>query len=221
MNFHLVTFVVFMAAIAPAPVRPVPVEKEPNHKTVLKNRYVQVFRVTLEPGKTSLMHIHKHDDAAVRLSTATVAADSPGEPIGPDEPVYPGLVSARDNERKPKIHRVHNIGSTLFDVINVQVLARPAGAVASAISVPAAENAKMRLYSYELEPGAATSQHTHTRPYLLVAATDAALRTASPDGASAEQSVKTGYFRWTETMGTHTVTNIGAATAILVEFELK
>jgi quercetin dioxygenase-like cupin family protein len=199
----------------------VPVEDEPNHKTVFKNDFVQAFRVTLEPGAKSLMHTHTFDDAAVRLTTATVAADSPGQPIGPDEPMVPGMVSARDNEAKPRTHRVHNIGKTLFDVIDVQVLSRPDGPASPAISEPAAENAKMRLYRYELEPGAATAQHTHSRPYLMVAVTDATLRTTSSEGTSTQRSVKTGEMDWVETTVTHTLVNRGTGKAILVEFELK
>ena len=199
----------------------VPVEKEPHHKTVLKNDYLQAFRVTLESGKTSLMHTHARDDASVRLSTATVAADSPGQPVGPPEPVYPGFVSARDNEANPRTHRVHNIGTTLFDVINVQVLRRPAGPTMPAISVPAAENSKMRLYSYELKPGEATTEHTHTRPYLHVTVTDTNLRMTSTDGSSMEHAVKAGDMNWVDTAVTHTIMNRGTEKAIVVEFELK
>lgn len=199
----------------------VPVEKEPHHKTVFKNDYVQAFRVTLEPGKAGLMHTHTRDDAAVRLSTSTVAADSPGKPVGPPEPVYPGLVSARDNEAKPHTHRVHNIGTTLFDVIDVQVLSRPAGPMMPAISVPAAENAKMRLYSYELRPGDATAEHIHTRPYLHVTVTDGSLRMTSPHGSSMKHAVRAGDMNWVDTAATHTIMNLGTEKAIVVEFELK
>lgn len=221
MNVTLVGLLLIVAAVPPPHDSAVPVEEEPHHKTVFKNDYVQAFRVTLEPGQTGLMHTHSHDDAAVRLSTATVAADSPGQPVGPPEPVYPGLVLARDNEAKPHTHRVHNIGTTVFDVIDVQILKRPDGPAVPAISLPAAENAKMRVYRYELGPGAATTQHTHTRPYLLVAATDVDLRTTSPDGASMEHPVKAGDMQWVESAVTHTLTNRGAKKAILVEFELK
>lgn len=199
----------------------VPVEKEPHHKTVFKNDYVQAFRVNLEPGETSLMHTHARDDAAVRLSTATVAADRPGQPIGPPEPVYPGFVSARDNEAKPYTHRVHNIGTTLFDVIDVQVLRRPAGPTMPAILTPAAENAKMRLYKYEIKPGEATAAHTHSRPYLHVTVTDTHLRMTSPDGSSIQHSDKAGDMNWVDTAATHTIMNLGTEKAIVVEFELK
>ena len=135
MKFSLVGLALLTATVSYAQDHAVPVEDEPFHKTVFKNDYVQAFRVTLEPGQTSLMHTHSHDDAAVRLSTATVAQDSPGQPLAPSEPVYPGMVSARDNEAKPLIHRVHNIGTTVFDVIDVQILKRPDGPATPAISL--------------------------------------------------------------------------------------
>ena len=221
MKVPLLGLLLVVAATPPQRDGPVPVEDEPHHKTVLKNDYVQAFRVTLEPGGTSLMHIHSHDDAAVRLSNATVAADSPGQPLGPPELVSPGFVSARDNEARPHIHRVHNIGRTVFDVIDVQVLRRPAGPASAAISAPAAENAKMRVYRYELDAGAAAPEHTHARPYLLVAATDISLRMESPDGSSMEHPVKAGEMHWVESTVTHTLMNRGTTKAILVEFELK
>ena len=199
----------------------VPVEEEPYHRTVFKNDYVQAFRVTLEPGRATGMHTHARDDAAVRLSTATTAAESPGRPVGPPEHADAGLVSARNNGAKPLTHRVHNVGTTVYDVVDVQILRRPAGPPAPAISPPAAENASMRVYRYELGPGAATARHTHARPYVLVAATNADLRMTSPEGASEDHRVRTGDIHWVESAATHTLANRGREKAILVEIELK
>ena len=131
------------------------------------------------------------------------------------------MVSARNNEPEPLTHRVNNIGSTVFDVIDVQILSRPAGPESPAITTPAAENAKMRVYRYELAPGAAAPQHSHTRPYLVIAATDINLRMTSPDGSSMEHPVKAGDMHWVDSAVTHTLMNHGAAKAVLVEIELK
>ena len=79
----------------------------------------------------------------------------------------------------------------------------------------------MRVYRYELEPGAASAQHAHARPYLLVAATDVELRMTSPDGASIAHPVKAGEMHWVDTAVTHALMNEGRQKAILVEFELK
>ena len=217
----LVGAIALVAAMSSQQDAAVPVEDEPNHRTVLKNDYIQAFRVTLEPGKSAGMHTHSHDDIAVRLSTATVASELPGQSVGPPESRQPGSVSARDNEAKPFTHRVHNVGTTVFDVIDVQILKRPPGPTAPAISAPDAENAKMRAYRYELAPGQATSAHVHARPFLLLAATDADLRVTSPDGASTDHADKAGDMRWVDSPVTHALMNAGTGKAIVVEMELK
>jgi hypothetical protein len=219
-NVPLLWFV-YLLAMSTVQEKPIPVENEPHHKTVFKNKYVQVFRVQLEPGRTGLMHTHFRDDAAVRLRTATVAADSPGDPIGAPEPVYPGLLSARDNEKKPHTHRVHNIGTTLFDVIDVQVLKRPAGPSSPAASPVGAENSKMRVYRYDIGPGVTTAQHVHPRPFLLVAVTDIDLGTISPDRTIPNRRLRAGDIQWIVSKSTHSLANRGTSKAIIVEFELK
>jgi quercetin dioxygenase-like cupin family protein len=201
--------------------RAVPVEEEPLHHTVLKNEYIQAFRLQLEPGKWTGMHTHSHDDVAVRLSTATTTSETLGQPAGAPENEIPGMVSARSTEPKSLTHRVHNVGSTVFDVIDVQVLSRPAGPKSAAIAPVVAENPRMRVYRYELEPGAASPEHTHHRPYLVVAATDINLRMTSPDGSSMEHPVKAGDMHWVDSEVTHTLINHGTNKAVLVEIELK
>jgi len=221
MRVHVIALIVVLASAAYAEDRVVPVDEEPHHKSVLKNDYLQVFRVTLAPGESSLMHTHAHDDGAVRLSTATVTSEVLGQPAGAPESVTAGMVSARENEKKPLTHRVRNTGATVFDVMDVQVLKRPDGSAAPAITTPAAENPRMRIYRYDLEPGGRSPQHAHARPYLIVAATDMDLRMTSPDGRSVAHPVKTGEFHWVETAVTHTLINDGKEEGILVEFELK
>jgi quercetin dioxygenase-like cupin family protein len=221
MKIAVAALLALMAAPSSAEDGAVPVEQEPEHKTVLKNDYVQVFRVSLAPGKASGMHIHAHDDAAVRLSTATVTSDSPGMPAGAPESRAAGFVSARKNEPTALTHRVRNVGDTPFDVLDVQILKRPDGPEAPPISSPAAENPQMRVYRYELAPGTGSAQHTHARPYLLVAATDMNLRMTSPDGGSMAHPVKAGELHWVEAAVTHTFFNEGKESGVLVEFELK
>ncbi len=199
----------------------VPVEQEPQHKTFFKNDYVQAFRVKLAPGEVSLMHRHEHDDAAVRLSNNTSTSQNLGEPEGPPQDAVIGFVSARDNETRPTIHRVRNVGKTLFDVIDVQILGRPPGAATAAITTPVAENPTMRMYRYELAPGASAPTHAHARPYVLIAATAMWLRTTTPDGSGTNDDLEAGDLHWVDTALTHTYTNSGKAPGILVEFELK
>jgi quercetin dioxygenase-like cupin family protein len=212
---------IIVAAGATAQDASVPVEREPAHKTVFVNRYLQVFRVRLAPGQASLMHTHSHDDGAVRLSAATSTSQRPGEPEDEAQSVVPGTVSARNNERTPTTHRVHNVGTTQFDVMDVQALGRPAGPEAPPIAPPAAENPRMRVYRYDLEPGGRSAEHTHSRPYLRVAATAIKLEAAADGGPSHRERLAAGAFRWVEGKETHTLINVGKERGIVVEFELK
>lgn len=217
----LLVAIVAVAGLWPVEDAPVPVEQAPDHRTVFKNDYVQAFRVTLEPGQATVMHTHARNDVAVRLSSATVAQQRLGEPTQPAETVEPGIVSARDNETANLTHRVTNVGKTVFDVIDVQILTRPPGDPAEAVVPPAAENPTMRGYRYELAPGASTAPHAHARPYVIVAATDMELRMTAPDGSSMDHSINTGDLHWVDARVTHVLTNRGKQKAVLIEIELK
>jgi len=222
MKAAILFFSTLIAVMSPPQETAVPVESEPSHKTVFQNDYVQAFRVTLEPGKSTLMHVHSHDDAAVRLSQAKTTQQTLGQPVSKAEDASPGTVSARTNEPNSLTHKVNNVGTTVFDVIDVQVLKRPAGPEAAAIGPVAAENPKMRVYRYELAPGGGASpQHSHSRPYVIVAATPMNLRMTSPDGRSMEHPIQAGDMHWVDTAVTHTLINEGAEKAVIVEMELK
>jgi quercetin dioxygenase-like cupin family protein len=210
-----------LAATAPSADTPVPVDQDPEHRIVLQNEYVQVFRVTLPPGKSTGMHVHAHDDAAVRLGDATIRIDLPGGAPSTTEEARVGGVSARTNEPRPCTHRVNNVGKTTFDVVDVQILRRPDGPASPAILPPAAENAQLRVYRHELAPGATAPMHTHTRPYVIVAATPMQLRMASPDGRVMVHPIGAGDTHWVNTPVTHTLGNDGTEKGVIVEIELK
>jgi len=217
MTSHL-ALVLLLAAADPAPV---PVERAADHPTYFQNEWVQAFRVSLPAGKTTLLHTHAHDDVAVRLSEASVVSETPGKPAAAAEHARPGIVSARNNDEQPLTHRVKNVGATTFDVIDVQILKRPPGDATAALVPPAAENPRMRAYRWELAPGATSATHTHTRPYLIIAATDLSLRMTAPDGRVMVHPVKAGDVHWVEAPVTHALANDGTGTGVLVEVELK
>src|SRR4029077_11999087 len=99
---------ILFTMMSPPPEQAVPVENEPNHKTVFQNDYVQAFRVTLQPGQSTLMHVHAHDDAAVRLSRSKTTQQTLGQPVSKAEDASPGMVSARTNEPHSLTHQVNN-----------------------------------------------------------------------------------------------------------------
>jgi quercetin dioxygenase-like cupin family protein len=157
----------------------------------------------------------------VRLTEATVSSEQSGKPSTKPRPAHPGDVSVTAYARQPLTHRVNNVGETTFEVIDVEILKRPPGPPAEPIAPPAAENESARVYRWPLAPGASTPQHTHERPYLIIAATPMQLSMRSPDGASMEHRVQAGDLHWVDHRVTHALGNRGTEPGILVEVELK
>lgn len=208
-------------SMAVAAQTPVPVEQEPYHHVLLKNDDVVVIHATVPPGETTGYHIHSCDRTGVELSASTTTSQKFGEPEGKPQPGPPGEVFSDSCTDKPLIHRVHNVGQTTMEVIDLELLHRPATPSAHVAGPIAIENPSVRVYKWVIEPGKATAMHTHTRPYVIVAVTPMPLKMTAPDGQSRSEEVKAGDFHWVPMQVTHSLANGGTTEGQIVEFELK
>ena len=210
-----------LVGITMAQDKPIPVDQEPHHKLVLKNDLVEVMHVTLSPGERTLYHTHSYDRAAVELSTCSITQQPFGGAEGPPSPTQPGDLSMSPQINGGYSHRVHNVDSAIFEVLDVEFLRRPEKPADTPAGPVAAENPSARAYRWNLAPGAKTAEHTHSRPYLIVAATPMQLKMTAPDGQPATHSVKAGDFHWVDAPVTHVLANDGATAGTIVEMELK
>jgi len=110
-------------ASAPAPV---PVESEPLHKVVFKNDVVTVMHLILPPGERTQYHTHTHDRIAVTLSATSTTNQKWNEAEGSAAPTKPGDIGALTLAEASYTHRVHNVGSVAFDVLDIEPAQRPA-----------------------------------------------------------------------------------------------
>jgi quercetin dioxygenase-like cupin family protein len=100
---------------------PVAVEQEPHHRVVFENQYVRVLDVVLKPGETTLFHRHSLDNVAVLLSDAMTKRQSAGQDWV-DAPVNDGSVGFSGGTKTPYVHRITNAGSSVFHVLDVEIL---------------------------------------------------------------------------------------------------
>jgi quercetin dioxygenase-like cupin family protein len=225
-NIYLCGALVFVLSIlvvsqqSSLPVKPVPVEEEPHHHLVLKNDSVVVLRVKLLPGESTLFHTHLHDRVAVDLSDTTITLQKPGEPESAPEATKPGNVAALESHG-PYTHVVHNAGNAVFEVLDVELLHRPAKPSGPAAGKVEAENPSARVYKWTLAPGAASAMHSHERPYLIISATPLVLKMTDAEGKSVTHEVKAGDTHWVDAKVTHSLANEGATVGQIVEIELK
>jgi quercetin dioxygenase-like cupin family protein len=202
-------------------VAPVPVEKEPLHHVVLKNESVVVLHLTLPAGERTLYHTHTHDRVAVNLSSTSITQQKLGEAEGAATATVPGTFSAMTLEGNAYTHRVHNVGTSDFDVIDVELVERPQTAAASVAATVAAENPSARIYNWVLARGATSAVHTHLRPYLIVAVSGFTLKMTGADGQTMTHEIKKGDFHWVDSKVTHSLGNAGNNDGQIVEIELK
>jgi hypothetical protein len=100
---------------------PVAVEQEPHHHVIFENQYVRVLDVVLNPGETTLFHRHSLDNVPVQLSDATIKRQFPGEDWAAS-PAKEGSVGFIGGTKSPYIHRISNTGTTVFHVMDVEIL---------------------------------------------------------------------------------------------------
>ena len=200
---------------------PVPVEQEPHHHVVWKNGSVEVIRVVVPAGESTLFHSHSRDRVAVDLTSTMLSFQKLNETEGQPEPSIPGNVSSHADFDAPYTHRVRNVGEKTYEVLDVEFFKRPEHPSEIAAATVAAENPSARVYKWNLAPGGATTPHVHEHPYILVAVTSSRLKTTAPDGSSATEMVKAGDSRWVNAKGPHTLANAGSADGQIVEIELK
>ena len=100
---------------------PVPVEQEPHHRVIFENQYVRVLDVVVKPGETTLFHKHSLDNIPVILSGADNRTQFAGKDWEPT-PAKSESVGFIPGAAKPYVHRINNQGSTVFHVIDIQIL---------------------------------------------------------------------------------------------------
>lgn len=213
----LILLLSILVASQQAPVR---VEDEPHHHVVLKNDSVMVMRVKLQPGESTLPHTHLNDRFAVELSNATITQQKIGEAEGAPQATKPGDILPSES-KGPYSHIVRNDSKVLFEVLDVELLHRPAKAAGAPAAKVEAENPSAWAYKWTLAPGATSAMHTHEHPYLIIAATPMMLKMTGPDGQSMTHEIKAGDFHWIDAKATHSLTNAGATAGQIVEIELK
>jgi hypothetical protein len=99
----------------------VAVEQEPHHRVIFENQYVRVLDVVVKPGETTLFHKHSIDNIPIILTDADNRTQFAGKDWAPT-PAKAKSVGFIPGAGKPYVHRINNQGTTVFHVIDVEVL---------------------------------------------------------------------------------------------------
>lgn len=193
-------------------VRTVHVLDEPRHRTVYKDGDIRLLDVQINPGDTSLPHIHDFAIMYTYFSTGK-------------EPLYGRIGGNTDYVTETYTHRVKNEGPLLFRILAMgntgpavpdSVMDRPTG-----IDIePQLENPWFRSYRIELAPGESTSMQTHINPSVVIQTTDGLLHVTRADGITAELSQQA-HWAWREAGSQYQVKNMGTQAVSFVVNEAR
>jgi len=101
----------------------VPVREEPRHHVALQNQYLRLLDVRLPPGDTTFFHVHEIPSLFLVLSKTLTASQVKGEEwVNGTFTSDPGYAWYNGFANAPLIHRVANIDSVPFHVMDIEIL---------------------------------------------------------------------------------------------------
>ena len=100
----------------------IPVEQEPHHHVLFRNQYVCILDVQIPPGESLLFHKHSYDNLSIRISGGLIQNQMDGSDWPTPTQVAPGTVVFAEASKKPYTHRVKNVGTSVYHVVDVELL---------------------------------------------------------------------------------------------------
>ena len=176
---------VFAATVVATAQAPIPVEKEPRHRTVFADRALRVLDVTIPFGDTTLEHTHVHDLATICIEGADTRSKAPGEDFGPVRMRAVGTPNVTEYAGKPGTHTVRTVGMGRYRLLAVENLKTSGWSTAAdAVVAPATkvvqETRAFRVYEVRLGPDEPQVPHTHARAAVVILPATAGFEVIAP-----------------------------------------
>jgi hypothetical protein len=102
----------------------VAVSKESHHKNIFENEFLRVLNVNIAPGDTTLFHKHETPSVFITLHQVRTGSQVLLESRGTGVPSLDRRISFEGFYNKPRIHRVWNGDTSLFHVMDIEILTK-------------------------------------------------------------------------------------------------
>ena len=213
----LLTMLFLHSAVLTAQVQ---VSKEPKHKKVFENKYIRLLDVRMQPGDTSLFHIHSTPSVFLHFTTTLVCSQIKGKEWVTAKNTQ-GYAWYRSFVNDTLVHRVSNCDTVPFHVTDLELLS-PYNPTKKNKALPLPllfEND--RVFAYQLSDSSFNNQLISQRgPVVaeLVAGEDVIYHDAVKKRSS---NIKVGNYLYIEPGSSFYLQGSGKEKMILVLFEIK
>ena len=217
----------FTPALAHAADEVVPISREPHHHERLKNEYVRVIEVTVDPGDATLFHRHELDFAYAAVRGAELRNEVFNNPEATIMRLDTNDVRFAAYQEKPYIHRVTNRSAEPFWLVGFEItLPAPGGFNGSdrreaPAYVSEVANNRLRVWRLKLSPGQAAPSIATSGPGLRVLLSGDQIEESTGNAPGRDIPVKQGGFEWQPAGARPAIKNTGRLPVELVEFELR
>ena len=120
-KFKLLLAILFLHTAAVA--AQVQVSKEPRHKKVLENKYIRLLDVWMQPGDTTLFHIHSTPSLFLHFTNTVVCSQEKGQTWEKSKNKE-GEADYVSFKNEKWVHRVSNCDTIPFHVTVIEILSR-------------------------------------------------------------------------------------------------
>jgi len=197
----------------------VQVSKEPRHKKVLENKYIRLLDVWMQPGDTSLFHIHSTPSVFLIFTNTTIIAQVKGAEWekGQNKAGYSWY---RSFVHDTLIHRVGNIDTVPFHVTDVELLsAYQPNRKQKALPFPLLyENEK--VFAYQLTDSSFKDYLISKRGPMIAEVVTGEIRVLNETN-NRSTSINAGKYLYIEPGRTFYLRAAGSEKVLLVLFEIK
>ena len=198
------------------------VKDEPRHQNVFENAAIRVLEVVIHPGDTTMYHVHEIPSLFVTFTSTLIGSQLWGEKPGSASKSNRGSVSYGSFYPNKRVHRVWNADTSLFHVLDIEILASTSDSMSVAIQNPilelSAEEEKVRIYSLNLGSKQQGEIRTAANPVLLVITIG---KLAINDFNEASKKIDAGSFHWIKKHHNVKLANIKAQQLEGYAFEIK
>jgi len=199
----------------------VPIEEEPRHRLKFENPHVRFFDVQLPPGYESKWHTHLHDGVFIVISTSETLAQDYGADAVKRPPRPVGNVLFADYTRRPKAHRVTNIGNGEYRVVDTEIH-RGCGGYKAAMGPTSdrvlVDNDRVLVTRVLLAPGESLLLQP---PCGMLVAVDTGSATLNAGGGEARLELQPASFQWRQSGTPVTLTNTGTTPLHAIDVLVK
>lgn len=216
LSFYILSFNHVVAQVA--------VSKEPRHHVVFENDKVRILNVLLPPGDTTQYHVHSLPSVFISLSKTNTSWQRINE-----QPVASISVAGYiwfENLNPPhiKIHRVWNNDTSVYHVMDVELLAKDSGFSLKPLTIEhlhlLVDTPWVRIYTIKLAKNEQVTIKEQQSNFILVAINDATIN-LNENGKESRSVIKCGQFYWIKANDKFSVISLSDTPANFALLEIK